>query len=930
MPGFQLLADFDRSRRIENSAAERAARGVDPGAIVAANLDRDDRPLPDRPAAGAEIALDGALPSKPALDDDPAPLILAADRGAGQHHLSLSITSRFMRGIRLLDGRKRALYPAVGTFGRYDLGAHAGPVELFVEVETLAGSPLRGFPTLSPGRVNLHRFPPPPDERRFSIAMRARPLAGGAEELQQGVFTIAPWIMVPESAPLLRLYIVATADNHPTVADLQRALPDPAKLVLVPDALTGGDTWIQDQFELGCFHTPHGVALALLHMPRLRQNYTGRGVSSALPNFVRAHFPSRRAGVYDEFWRRTLPVEDTAGRRVDIAFDVSGMVREALLRPFVFRSHLLVIAHAVLTRNPLAPPGGAAAPPAAHITLPQALQEIAAWAPPVLRQLEADIAAAADPARRALLEAHRSDLIARRRLVDQAVSVGAGGIQVTATEPPPAGQTQGRVVWSAAITADTAERLEARLSQMHASQNYGGNLQLGPPTPAAPYGRIFIGNDIYGREGLVDPELLNFLDQQRVQPLVQIDTSWLAVAHVDEILAFVPRRRGPGDHAVWLNSPKLALDILRAARRQYIAGLPQADLYFDRPMLLMKRELDEGTSPVTALFRGKHWHHAHRPGSTDIQEPPQLYIAMAEFYQSAAYTIHHTPWRPGPGPDRDYPARMTIRELLYFESAFTLPDPEAGEAGERLTTNELIEQEKLGYLRAQLEALYPGIAVVPVPTIYDIVRQPTASTGAYTPNAANLVVADGRLLIPKPFGPRVRPVDAVAILGAAFRENHLDDLLSGLSERWIRDPRNGLLGVRQWFRRQELDVLPGADDLSRLAEEFKDGLTGVSPEERRRRIENHNRGLFRRGDLRPGWHEIAIPEDTVDLFEAAIALAARHLGLGWRFVDSWSYHLTFGEIHCGTNALRTPSFAGVSPWWEFFFRPPGGSGGASP
>jgi hypothetical protein len=482
MPGYHLLADFNRSRRIENTPAERDARGLDPGAIVAANLDRDDRTLPARPAAGAEVVVDAALPAKAASDDDPAPVLLAADRGAGQHHLALSIASSFLRGIRLLDARKNVLRPVIGTFGRYDLGAQRGDVALWVEVETLAGSPLRGFPTLTPARVDMRRFPPPLDERRFSIALHARPLAGGAAVEESGVFTIAPWIMVEESAPLLRLYMVENANNHPSIADMRRALPDPAKLFLVPGADAGGDAWIQDQFELGCFHTPAGVSLALLHMPRLRRNYTGRGAASNLPNFVRAHFPSRTVGVFDEFWRRTLPVEDVTGRRVDLPFDVSGRVREALLRPFLFRDYLLVVAFAVLTENPLRGPSGTPIAPAPIVTLPEALQELADWAPRVLRRLEQEIAAAADPALRALLEAHRADLNARRALVDQAVSIVPQGVQVTAVEPAPAGQPgPGRVVWSAVITVQTAERLEERLSRMHASQNYGGNLQLGPP-----------------------------------------------------------------------------------------------------------------------------------------------------------------------------------------------------------------------------------------------------------------------------------------------------------------------------------------------------------------------------------------------------------------------------------------------------------------
>jgi hypothetical protein len=475
-----------------------------------------------------------------------------------------------------------------------------------------------------------------------------------------------------------------------------------------------------------------------------------------------------------------------------------------------------------------------------------------------------------------------------------------------------------------------ANRLEERLSQMHASQNYGGNIQLGPPTPDAPYGRIVIGNGENGSEDFVDTELLNFLDTQRIQPLTQIDTSWLAVAHVDEILSFVPRRRGPSTHAIWLNSPKLALDIIEATHNRYLSGLSSAERqgYQERPSPVLARDLSRGTSPVTALFRGKYWKHVHATNSTDVQEPARFYIALAQRYNNGPYNIHHTPWQPGPGSDRYYPAKMTIRELRYLESIHRLPDPDAPrpQAGttppQTLSTNEYIERIKLAPLREQLEDIYPNLGVVLVPTIYDITPHENNVTGAYTPNAVNLIIADNHLLIPKPFGPRVKPVDAVAILTEALANNSQQHLLSRLNERWLRNPRNHFLGVKQWFRRMDLSLFGSASDLALIAAEYKDGFPGMSETDRRQLILRHNRNHFRNEDLRTGWHELIIPEDTVDLFEVAIALAARWLGVEWRFVDSWSYHITSGEIHCGTNALRMPTFSGVPPWWDFYFRAP--------
>ena len=63
--------------------------------------------------------------------------------------------------------------------------------------------------------------------------------------------------------------------------------------------------------------------------------------------------------------------------------------------------------------------------------------------------------------------------------------------------------------------------------------DYGGNIELMPPTQEWPLGRILVGNTI-------SPPLLRFLQDQRVQDPFQISTEWLRVGHVDEVLAFVP------------------------------------------------------------------------------------------------------------------------------------------------------------------------------------------------------------------------------------------------------------------------------------------------------------------------------------------------------------------------------------------------------
>lgn len=69
-----------------------------------------------------------------------------------------------------------------------------------------------------------------------------------------------------------------------------------------------------------------------------------------------------------------------------------------------------------------------------------------------------------------------------------------------------------------------------------------GNLQVTPPLPGYPMGRIYYGNS--GTETL-NPEVVDFLKAQQVQgPPVDIDTSWLLIRHVDEIINFIPGQSG--------------------------------------------------------------------------------------------------------------------------------------------------------------------------------------------------------------------------------------------------------------------------------------------------------------------------------------------------------------------------------------------------
>jgi len=101
-----------------------------------------------------------------------------------------------------------------------------------------------------------------------------------------------------------------------------------------------------------------------------------------------------------------------------------------------------------------------------------------------------------------------------------------------------------------------------------------GNLEVTPPIMSGtrrryPWGRIY-----YGRPGPANPRpgedfdaaTASFLRAQRVQAPFEIDTGWLAVGHVDEVVSFVPASSGRR-FKLLIASPRKAYQILRAANR---------------------------------------------------------------------------------------------------------------------------------------------------------------------------------------------------------------------------------------------------------------------------------------------------------------------------------------------------------------------------
>ncbi|WP_084433300.1 protein-arginine deiminase domain-containing protein [Kibdelosporangium aridum] len=97
-----------------------------------------------------------------------------------------------------------------------------------------------------------------------------------------------------------------------------------------------------------------------------------------------------------------------------------------------------------------------------------------------------------------------------------------------------------------------------------------GNLETIPPYEnrgrSYPVGRIVMGDTGSAGEGAPDQAMQTFLRSQEYQTPLMVDTSWLAVGHVDEFVQFLPAagRRG---WTIAVADPQAGLDLLRTAQR---------------------------------------------------------------------------------------------------------------------------------------------------------------------------------------------------------------------------------------------------------------------------------------------------------------------------------------------------------------------------
>ncbi|PNP85348.1 hypothetical protein FNYG_01177 [Fusarium nygamai] len=102
--------------------------------------------------------------------------------------------------------------------------------------------------------------------------------------------------------------------------------------------------------------------------------------------------------------------------------------------------------------------------------------------------------------------------------------------------------------------------------------NAGGNIEAIPPYTFKgktwPAGRLIVGK--YGNES---HDILSYLEAQESQKPLRLDTSWLAVGHVDEFVQFIPANN-TRSRVVVISDPSLAIRVLEEKEKDGHGSIP--------------------------------------------------------------------------------------------------------------------------------------------------------------------------------------------------------------------------------------------------------------------------------------------------------------------------------------------------------------------
>ena len=352
------------------------------------------------------------------------------------------------------------------------------------------------------------------------------------------------------------------------------------------------------------------------------------------------------------------------------------------------------------------------------------------------------------------------------------------------------------------------------------SGDYGGNLEVSPPVTVAgkryPSGKIIRGTN-QGPGAAPGNRMRDFLDRQEAQvPSVELNVSWLDVAHVDEVMAVIPW--GLGGASLFAPDFKVVVADTDLAK-SLIRPLPP-----NTPMFY-KGGHDHGdvtASTATSITDAGKTYAVDRwiNGAIRIHECPAVAGAptgldrVRSITGNTATTITVDPPMPAAVPAGC--KFVVVETALYHDDPFpTAP----GDIPALITTGEFLRNEDLGYplgagsdMSDKNSAIQSLLFTDMTPPTTNIAKQLTDGLGlrpdqivripvlfhadrngagdivdaiAMTPDASNMQIFNRHLLVPKPFAARSGGVDVFEREIVNRLQNAVGLTASGLTVHFI-------------------------------------------------------------------------------------------------------------------------------------------------
>jgi hypothetical protein len=657
-----------------------------------------------------------------------------------------------------------------------------GGVKVYLEARSFPGSP-----TVDESLSQIVQFELVNGD---GVGLQTLALVDGAE------IRPADLVLAGDQAQPQQLFICSLDENGPSVIEVQEA----ARLagvpsVVIPKNLGMGDTWLQDQFQVGYALGAREQMQVVVHLPRMVNDAALFPTTPNLKNFVEHYFASQSIGLFNDFWDDAVTVSDGGSQDSKLSVAQSYL----LYKDFLFIVKVLRYVFGLIVE--IDPKQKRAVEEFSFRNLYNVRLNI----PSAYRQLNAYTN---------VDEKKRQAITDLGRLIDRLSSPPYGNISALAVKNEGVELTvtiDGKPV-SFLYKNENSQLLNdlfQTLINLHSSGNYGGNLEVSPPMGDQPYGKIFTGTIL--------SEKMNAFLAACAQPLAHAYTSWLKVGHIDELACFVQDSTSPQGFSVCRASPRLAVTLLERLQEAQSKGIL-----------------------VTRLLRGKKWLHEGASDERYAKPPPVFYLSLIKNkdgrYDLSGFT------RPIPADstttyfdsvyhdDRRFLVIGSAREIVANYAAF-------------ITCADLLNQVKVtnraaddffltgklnfaddvyyahyansdyykkevtpGILEKVLGKEFPGCPIHPLPVLFDQVESfGLNETSAITPDLVNLQTLKDHVLVPRPYGPRMRPADAVTFLQQFLQQGDDRALASyaqnTLSERWLHS--QGLDLTYHWTKAGE-------------------------------------------------------------------------------------------------------------------------------